>query len=157
MYNQIIIKKFHVLPTQCINVFCTDLRTNSDYFPIQHYLIGFYNRGGMRLLRGTGWVSKYNLRLSETAKGYSLSESQRIFSCGPNYCADDRHHEPDCNVVAQATGCRVGTVEFHRRIEWWLPRRTDPPSRGFVPSVCVCVCVSLSVISCTNNPLHVSG
>jgi len=23
-------------PTQCIYVFCVDLRTNSDYFPIQH-------------------------------------------------------------------------------------------------------------------------
>jgi len=30
------IKKFYVLPTQCIYVFCVDLRTNSDYFPIQH-------------------------------------------------------------------------------------------------------------------------
>jgi len=29
-------KKFYVLPTQCIYVFCVDLRTNSDYFPIQH-------------------------------------------------------------------------------------------------------------------------
>jgi hypothetical protein len=27
------IQKFYVLPTQCIYVFCTDLRTNSDYFP----------------------------------------------------------------------------------------------------------------------------
>jgi hypothetical protein len=30
------IPKFYVLPTQCIYVFCVDLRTNSDYFPIQH-------------------------------------------------------------------------------------------------------------------------
>ena len=29
------LKKFYVLPTQCIYVFCVDLRTNSDYFPIQ--------------------------------------------------------------------------------------------------------------------------
>jgi hypothetical protein len=29
-------QQFHVLPTQCIYVFCMDLRTNSDYFPIQH-------------------------------------------------------------------------------------------------------------------------
>ena len=28
--------KFYVLPTHCIYVFCVDLRTNSDYFPIQH-------------------------------------------------------------------------------------------------------------------------
>jgi len=26
---------FYVLPTHCIYVFCTDLRTNSYYFPIQ--------------------------------------------------------------------------------------------------------------------------
>jgi hypothetical protein len=39
--------KFHVLPTQCIYVFCVDLRTNSDYFPKQHYLTGLYNRHGV--------------------------------------------------------------------------------------------------------------
>jgi hypothetical protein len=38
------VHKFYVLPTQCIYVFCMDLRTNSDYFPTQHLLIGFYNR-----------------------------------------------------------------------------------------------------------------
>ena len=27
---------FYVLPTQCIYVFCVDLRTNSDYFTVQH-------------------------------------------------------------------------------------------------------------------------
>ena len=30
------IHNFYVLPTQCIYVFCVDLRTNSDYFPVQH-------------------------------------------------------------------------------------------------------------------------
>jgi len=30
------VKNLHVLHTQCICVFCVDLRTNSDYFPIQH-------------------------------------------------------------------------------------------------------------------------
>ena len=35
---------FYVLPTQCIYVFYVDLRTNSDYFPIQHQRTGFYNR-----------------------------------------------------------------------------------------------------------------
>jgi len=28
-------------------VFCVDLRTNSDYFPTQHLLTGFYNRDGV--------------------------------------------------------------------------------------------------------------
>ena len=36
IYRQFNIQQFHVLPTQCIYVFCVDLRTNSDYFPIQH-------------------------------------------------------------------------------------------------------------------------
>jgi uncharacterized cysteine cluster protein YcgN (CxxCxxCC family) len=35
MYRQFNIQQFYVLPTECIYVFCVDLRTNSDYFPIQ--------------------------------------------------------------------------------------------------------------------------
>ena len=56
MYHYFNIHKFYVLPTQCIYVFCVDLRTNSDYFPIQHKLVGFCNRDGECLLRGTDWV-----------------------------------------------------------------------------------------------------
>jgi hypothetical protein len=33
--TQFNIQQSYVLPTQCIYVFCVDLRTNSDYFPIQ--------------------------------------------------------------------------------------------------------------------------
>ena len=36
MYRQFNPHKFHVLPTQCIYVFCVDVRTNNDYSPIQH-------------------------------------------------------------------------------------------------------------------------
>jgi len=36
MYRQFIIQQFYVLSTQCIYVFCVDLRTNSHYFSIQH-------------------------------------------------------------------------------------------------------------------------
>jgi len=36
MYHQFNIHKFYVLSTQCIYVFCVDLRTNSDYFSTQH-------------------------------------------------------------------------------------------------------------------------
>jgi len=34
MYLQFNIQQFYVLPTQCIYVFCVDLRTNSNYFMI---------------------------------------------------------------------------------------------------------------------------
>ena len=36
MCRQVNIQKLYVLPTLCIYVFCVDLRTNSDYFSIQH-------------------------------------------------------------------------------------------------------------------------
>ena len=36
IYRQFNIRQFYVLPTQSIYVFCVDLRTNSQYFPIQH-------------------------------------------------------------------------------------------------------------------------
>jgi len=36
MYHKFNIQQFYVLPTQCVYVFCVDLRTNSHYFPIQH-------------------------------------------------------------------------------------------------------------------------
>jgi hypothetical protein len=35
------IKKLYVLPTKGVRVFCTDLGTNCDYFPVQHKLIVF--------------------------------------------------------------------------------------------------------------------
>jgi hypothetical protein len=35
-YRQFNIQQFYVLPTQCIYMFCVDLRTDIDYFPIQH-------------------------------------------------------------------------------------------------------------------------
>jgi hypothetical protein len=34
-YPGLNIHKLYILPTQCIYAFCMDLRTNSDYFPIQ--------------------------------------------------------------------------------------------------------------------------
>ena len=34
------------------SVFCTDLRTDSDFCFIRRYLIGFYNRGGECVLSG---------------------------------------------------------------------------------------------------------
>jgi len=36
IYHQFNIQQFYVPPTPCIYVFCVDLRTNCDYFPIEH-------------------------------------------------------------------------------------------------------------------------
>ena len=51
---------FYVLPAQCIYVFCVDLRKHSDYFTVQHWLVGFYNWYGVCLLCGTSWITNYN-------------------------------------------------------------------------------------------------
>jgi len=53
-------QKFYVQPTHCIYAFCMDLRTSSDYFAIQNWLTGFYNRDEVCLLRGTDWIFIYN-------------------------------------------------------------------------------------------------
>jgi hypothetical protein len=60
MYRHFNNQQFYVVPTQCIYVFCVDLRTNSHYFPIQHKLTGLYNRDGVCLPRGTDWSCKCN-------------------------------------------------------------------------------------------------
>ena len=38
MYHQFNIQQFYVLPAHCICVFCVNLGTNSDYFPIQNFI-----------------------------------------------------------------------------------------------------------------------
>jgi len=49
-----------VLLTQCIYVFYMNLRTDRDYIPLQHKMIGFYNQGRMCLQRGANRTFKYN-------------------------------------------------------------------------------------------------
>jgi hypothetical protein len=46
------IQKFYMV-LSLLPVFCTDLRTDSGFCFIQLKLIGFYNRGGKCLQRGT--------------------------------------------------------------------------------------------------------
>jgi len=41
IYHQI--KQFYCLPTQCVYVFCTVLRTNNHYFTRRQYLTEFHN------------------------------------------------------------------------------------------------------------------
>ena len=75
------IQRFSVLPTQCICVFCADLRTNGDYFPIQHQLTGFYIRGGECLLRGR-WVFIHASNWWNVISGFAMNQaaSRRPFN-----------------------------------------------------------------------------
>jgi hypothetical protein len=58
-------------------VFCTDIRTDNEFCFIHHWLIGFYNRGGKFLLRGTDWFLMYN-RLRFVFKTLILSYHHRL-------------------------------------------------------------------------------
>jgi hypothetical protein len=71
---------FYVLPTQCIYVFCVDLRTNRDYFTVQHWLVGFYNWDGVCLLRGTFYIlcSAHTVYLCVLC---GSENKQRLFHC----------------------------------------------------------------------------
>ena len=53
------IKKFNMV-LALLWVFCTDLRTESDFCFVHHWLTGFYSRGGKCLLRGTDWFLIYS-------------------------------------------------------------------------------------------------
>jgi hypothetical protein len=41
-------------------MFFVDLKTDNEFFPTQHSVIGLYNRDGRCLLRGTNWLFKQN-------------------------------------------------------------------------------------------------
>ena len=71
---------FYVLPTECIYVFCVDLRTNSDYFTVQHWLTGFYNWDGGCLLRGTVYILRSAHRVYICFLCGSENK-QRLFHC----------------------------------------------------------------------------
>ena len=91
MYHHFNIQQFHVLPTHCIYVFCVDLRTNSHYFPIQHYLTGLYNRDGVCLLRGTDRVF-VRFRILLFSKGLKRNvEVRHIYHNSTNLARERRH------------------------------------------------------------------
>lgn len=55
-YHSFKIKKLYILPTECICVFCRDLRKkNRDFYPILHSMTDFYIGERMCLLCGKKW------------------------------------------------------------------------------------------------------
>ena len=74
---------FYLQPTECISMFCTDLRTSNDFFLMQIQLIGFYNRVGKCLLRGMDWVFKYSFSILIFMYVLLLPERQTGEVCGP--------------------------------------------------------------------------
>jgi hypothetical protein len=80
-------QKICVLPTQSIYVFCMNLRTNRDYFPIKHWLTSFCNRDGVCLLRGTSWnfVIQFTLCLEFFNSVTKLQELAYSYTEGPHF------------------------------------------------------------------------
>jgi hypothetical protein len=80
-------RQFYVLPTQCIYVFCMNLRINSDLCHLQHKLIGFYNRDEKCLQRGTDWIFKYisHLRRISSWVFLSFEANAEVFPKNPRF------------------------------------------------------------------------
>jgi len=60
MHHKFNIQQLYALPTLYLCVLYLSEKKNSDLCHLQHKLIGFYNRGGKCLQRGTEWVFKYS-------------------------------------------------------------------------------------------------
>ena len=120
MYRQFNTQQFYILPTQFMYVFCMDIRTNSDYFPIQHFPTGFYNRGGVCLLRGKDWVIYvFQINFSYSRRWGTLSRStnllvlltlfaELIFLCSFNFFFR-------CSVSCSSSGL---SVQLATRVCW---------------------------------------
>jgi len=94
MYHQFKIHQFYVLSTQCIYVFCMDLRTNSDYFPTQHQLTGFYNRD-LTLYSPVVTIRTTSLTF------IILRSAQTVFLC---VCADLKTNSSYVHIQHEVTG-----------------------------------------------------
>jgi len=66
--------------TKCIYVVCMELGTNSDYFTVQHQVVGFHNRDGVCLLRGTFCILR-SARTVYLCVLYGSENKQRLFHC----------------------------------------------------------------------------
>jgi hypothetical protein len=58
MHQQVNIQQMYILPTLYLCVFLFICEQTATLCQLHHTLIGFYNREGKCLLRGTNWVFK---------------------------------------------------------------------------------------------------
>ena len=103
---------FYILPTQRTYVFCMDLRTNRYYFPIQHYLIGFYKRKMECLLCRTDWIL-------ECISGYFSSSLKKVLLV--KIVRHQTELEKNCSWIAVTTL----KMELHRialQVEYTAPK-----------------------------------
>ena len=95
-------------------MFYKNIRTNSDFCFIHHYLIGFYNRGGKCLLRGTDWSLIYSRlrlvfkRLDKTTEVFWKKKVVICYQLRPDF-----QTYGDWRVHSKMPGCRCTF-----RIEW---------------------------------------
>ena len=119
MYRQFNIQKLYVLPTQCIYVFCVDLRTNSDYFTIRAALTDCSSH-------------QSNCHIQLTQHMLLSSNSATCFSF-PNF------HK---KVTAKPLVCSLSSVQSRCQLCKWT--RWLVSQDGWCHS-CVCQCGRLKV------------
>jgi hypothetical protein len=96
-------------PHSCIYVFCVDLRTNSDYFPIQHWLTGFYFQGRHLFLKMKALHPPKRQTLPtgrHTVSGLPLSPD--TLTCGPQYIASGKTTAVELRMLSGRTESNWG-------------------------------------------------
>ena len=131
MYHQFNIQQFYVLPTQCIYVFCVDLRRNSNYLPIQHKVTSFCNRDGV-------FTARYELNIyvpvglmCRGRKSYTLCRERLVTGLDPG--SSRQCLSTDFTKPRSLTGTtfRVSTGYFRT---WRRMQRPSPTESALITS-----------------------
>jgi len=153
-----------IIIIQYIYVFCVDLRTNSDYFTVQHWLVGFYNWDGVCLLRRTFYILRsatqciyvFCVDLRPNSDYFTVQHWLTVFIT-----------ETECVYCVERTEI-VSTILAHFRLQahYWFPTdfvcssisRTlewTPPNFQFtVPSLPPTCVIPIQIIQFSEQSVH---
>ena len=113
MYRQFNIQQFSVLPTQCVYVFCVDLRTNSHYFPVKiNWLVCITKTECVYCAVRTGSLNVIQVNLS-------LYWAIPFLQCFPVTCLTQREVT---DYLGEHSSNVPGTPQLHwcaERIQLW--------------------------------------
>ena len=117
------IHKFYVLPTHTIYVFCMDLRTNSDYFPKQHYMFCCF------LIKGGVFTARYELNHRAVGRRPLIAKARVPSQLSPCECGTQG---ADRSGFSQSTSVSHQNHSANAQLHLHVPltRRTNGRNLG---------------------------
>ena len=114
VWHSTILRSVHTVYIH-IYVFCVDLRINSDYFPIQHWLTGLYNRDGVCLLYGTDCILRCSSGLLPRS---CVTEHLRVSSLGCATVSTGKYltnlRRIDLRALSSGSSCPIPAITGNR-------------------------------------------